>query len=390
MRRQRFLHALGVALLAAATMTSPASAQGPVNLAIIAEITGGGAPSGTMWRDGVLLAVEDINRKGGILGRSLQSSVMDTQTDPPTSVAVIRRAINDRPFAIMGTVYSSSTVANMDIARQAGIPQISGSESVLVVQKGNPNIFLTSFSQQVGFAKLVRWLVEDLKADRIALVYVNNAFGRGGREMFIKFLKDRGKSIVADISTEVQQADFTAELTQVRASGATHLMIYSHEEENARLMIQMRKLGLKVEPVGDNLCAQTTINAGGEAMNGAKCHVPMTALSPVPSMMEMGRRFEQRFGRVSDHNGFKGYIGTHLLKAAVERVGAFDQAKVRDCLHNNLFTAAEEPGLLMDTYVDDKGDADRGSFIVEVKNGKPEVMKVLSLLGGPYTKRACR
>ena len=390
MRRQRFLHALGVTLLTAVAMATPASAQGPVKLAIIAEITGGGAPSGTMWRDGVLLAVEEINRKGGILGRSLESFVMDTQTDPPTSVAVIRRAINDRPFAIMGTVYSSSTVANMDIARQAGIPQISGSESVLVVQKGNPNIFLTSFSQQVGFAKLVRWVVEDLKADKTALIYVNNAFGRGGREMFTKFLKDRGKSLVADISTEVQQADFTAELTQVRASGATHLMIYSHEEENARLMIQMRKLGLKVEPVGDNLCAQTTINAGGDAMNGARCHVPMTALSPVPSMLEMGRRFEQRFGRVSDHNGFKGYIGAHLLKSAVERVGAFDQAKVRDCLHNNLFTAAEEPGLLMDTYVDDKGDADRGSFIVEVKNGKSEVVKVLPLLGGPYTKRACR
>ena len=78
------------------------------------------------------------------------------------------------------------------------------------------------------------------------------------------------------------------------------------------------------------------------------------------------------------------------MKAAVERVGAFDQAKVRDCLHNNLFAAAEEPGLLMDTYIDDKGDADRGSFIVEVRNKKPEVVKVLPLLGGPYTKRACR
>ena len=390
MRRPRLLHALAVSLIAAAALAPPASAQGPVKLAIVAEITGGGAPSGTMWRDGVLLAVEDINRKGGILKRSLEAFTMDTQTDPPTSVAVIRRAINEQPFAILGTVYSSSTVANMEIARQAGIPQISGSESVLVVQKGNPNIFLTSFSQQVGFAKLVRWLVEDLKADKIALIYVNNAFGRGGREMFAKFLKERGKAMVADISTEVQQADFTAELTQVRASGATHLMIYSHEEENARLMIQLRKMGLKVEPVGDNLCAQTTINAGGEAMNGARCHVPMTALSPVPSMMEMGRRFQERWGRVSDHNGFKGYIGAHLVKAAVERSGAFDQAKVRDCLHNNLFTAAEEPGLLMDTYVDDKGDADRGSFIVEVKSGKPEVVKVLPLLGGPYTKRACR
>src|SRR2546425_11202089 len=221
MRRHRILIALGVILVAAGGTAPPGSAQTVVKLAIVAEITGGGAPSGPMWRDGVLLAVEDINRKGGILGRPLESFVMDTQTDPPTSVAVIRRAINERPFAIMGTVYSSSTVANMEIARQAGIPQISGSESVMVVQKGNPNIFLTSFSQQVGFAKLVRWVVEDLKADKIALIYVNNAFGRGGREMFTKFLKDRGKSVVADISTEVQQADFTPELTRVRASGAT-------------------------------------------------------------------------------------------------------------------------------------------------------------------------
>src|SRR5262245_54807411 len=140
MRGGHVLRAFGMIVLAVALTAAPASAQGPVKLAIVAEITGGGAPSGTMWRDGVLLAAEEINRKGGILGRPLETFVMDTQTDPPTSVAVIRRAINDRPFAILGTVYSSSTVANMDIARQAGVPQISGSESVLVVQKGNPNI----------------------------------------------------------------------------------------------------------------------------------------------------------------------------------------------------------------------------------------------------------
>jgi branched-chain amino acid transport system substrate-binding protein len=390
MRRQRRLLVPALALIAAAGAVSSASAQNVVRLAIVAEITGGGAPSGTMWRDGVILAVEDINKKGGVLGRRLDSSVMDTQSDPPTSVAVMRRAVSERPFAILGTVYSSSTVANMEIARQAGIPQISGSESVLVVQKGNPNIFLTSFSQQVGFAKLVRWVLEDLKAEKIALIYVNDAFGRGGREAFLKLLKDRGKSVVADISTEVQQADFTPELTQVRASGATHVMIYNHEEENARIMIQIRKLGLNVETVGDNLCAQTTVDAGGDAMNGAKCHVPMTALSPIPSMMDVGRRLQERFGRVPDHNAFKGYIGTHLLKAVVERVAAFDQGKIRDCLHDNFFTVADEPGLLMDTYVDDKGDADRPSFIVEVKNRKSEVVKVLPLLGGPYTKRACR
>ncbi|MFI5342527.1 MAG: ABC transporter substrate-binding protein, partial [Candidatus Methylomirabilales bacterium] len=275
-------------------------------------------------------------------------------------------------------------------ARQAGAPQISGSESVLVVQKANPNIFLTSFSQQVGFAKLVRWLVEDIKAGKIALIYANDAFGRGGREMFVKFLKDRGKTVVADISTEPGQADFTPELTQVRASGATHLMIYNHEEENARVMIQLRKLGLNLEPVGDNLCAQTSIDPGGDAMNGAKCHVPMTAASPVSSMVVLGRRFREKYGKAPDHNMYKGYIGVHMLKAAIERVGAFDHAKVRDCLHNNLFTAAEEPGLLVDTYVQANGDTDRESFIVEVQNRQANVVKVVPMLGGPYTRRACR
>ena len=389
-RRSGFLGC--VAILAALLLVMPAaSQQPPIKLAIVAEFTGGGAAVGMMWRDAVNLAGEDINKKGGVLGRRLETFAMDTQTDPPTSVAVMRRAFNEHPFAIMGTVYSSSTVANMDIVRQAGIPQITGSESVLLVQKGNPNIFLTAFTQQIGMAKQVRWLVEDLKADKIALVYVNNAFGRGGREMFLKFLKDRGKTVVADISTEPQQADFTPELTRVRASGATHLMVYNHEEENARMMIQLRKLGMTVEPVGETtLCAQTAIDPGGDAMNGSKCHVGMTAASTVPSMVDMNRRFQEKYGKVPDHNAYKAYIGTHMLKVAVERVGAFDQAKVRDCLHNNLFTAAEEPGLLMDMYVDDKGDTDRGSFIVEVKDRKPQVSKVVGMLGGPYTKRACR
>jgi len=220
---------------------------------------------------------------------------------------------------------------------------------------------------------------------------VNNAFGKGGRDMFVQFLKERGKTPVVDISTEVQQADFTPELTKVRAAGAIHVMVYSHEEENARFMIQLRKMGLLVEPVGETtLCTQTTITPGGAAVNGAKCHVGLVATAPVPAMVEMGRRFQEKFGRVPDHNAYKGYIGVHMLKAAVQRVGSWDQAKVRACLHGNLFTTAEEPGLLMDVYVNDKGGVDRPSFIVEVKDQKPVVAKTVGMLGGPYKERACK
>ena len=191
MRSARLKLALLPTLLVLAAV-SPASPQGVVKIPIVAEITGGGASVGAMWRDAVNLAVEDINKKGGVLGMKLETSVQDTQTDPPTSVAVMRRVLNDKPFAVFGTVYSSSTVANMDIAKQAGVPQFTGSESIIITQKGNDNIFLTSFTQDTGMAKMVRWLLDDLKAEKIALVWVNNAFGKGGHDMFVQFLKERG------------------------------------------------------------------------------------------------------------------------------------------------------------------------------------------------------
>src|SRR5499433_2978847 len=380
-----------IALAVTLGLATAADAQSTVKIPIVVEVTGGGASVGAMWRDAVTMAIEEINRKGGVLGMKLETSVQDTQTDPPTSVAVMRRVLNDKPFAVFGTVYSSSTVANMDIAKQAGVPQFTGSESIIITQKGNDNIFLTSFTQDTGMAKFVRWLTDDLKAEKIALIWVNNAFGKGGHDMFVQFMKERGKTPVVDISTEVQQADFTPELTKVRASGATHVMVYNHEEENARFMIQLRKLGLGVEPVGETtLCAQTTITPGGAAVNGARCHVGLVATAPQPSMVDFSRRFQEKFGRVPDHNAFKGYIGVHMLKAAVQRVGSWDQAKVKACLHNNLFTTNEEAGLLMDVYVNEKGSLDRPSFIVEVKDGKSVVVKTVGMLGGPYNVRPCK
>jgi branched-chain amino acid transport system substrate-binding protein len=118
--------------------------------------------------------------------------------------------------------------------------------------------------------------------------------------------------------------------------------------------------------------------------------VGLVATAPVPLMVELSRRFQEKFGRVPDHNALKGYIGVHMLKAAVQRVGSWDQAKVRACLHRNLFTTAEEPGLLMDLYVNEKGSLDRPSFIVEVKDEKPVVARTVGMLGGPYTARPCK
>jgi branched-chain amino acid transport system substrate-binding protein len=386
---------VGAGLLAAvlAPILSPsqAVAQQPAKAGIVIELTGGGAPVGTMWKNGVQMAVDEINQAGGILGRKVETFALDTQSDPPTSVAVMKRAVAEKPFVILGPIYSSSTKANMVVAQEAGIPQITGSEALELSRQGDPFFFRTSFGQDVGMAKLVKWLLDDLKLDRIALIYVNNAFGKGGRDVVIQYLKARGKALAADISTEVQQADFTAELTRAKNSGANALMLYLHEEESARAIRQVRKLGLGMEVVGETtLCTQTTINAAGDEINGVKCHVGLSPDAPVPAIQAMARKFDERFKGKPDHNGIKGYLGMYMVKAAVEKVGGFgDGKKLADCLHNQFFSARQTPGVLLDVYVDERGDMDRQSFLVEVKNRRQEIVKVLPMLQGPYQARAC-
>src|SRR5262249_62174126 len=99
MRRSRTLISLGALLVAAATATT-ASAQGSVKLAIVAEITGGGAPSGSMWRDGILLAGVGINRQGGTPRPSRPSPVLGTATPPRPAGGRMRGRTHDRPASI--------------------------------------------------------------------------------------------------------------------------------------------------------------------------------------------------------------------------------------------------------------------------------------------------
>ncbi|PYM19875.1 MAG: amino acid ABC transporter substrate-binding protein, partial [Candidatus Rokuibacteriota bacterium] len=91
-----------LAVVMAFGLVGIATAQSTIKVPIVVEVTGGGASVGAMWRDAVTMAIEEINRKGGVLGAKLETSVHDTQTDPPTSVAVMRRVLNDKPFAIFG------------------------------------------------------------------------------------------------------------------------------------------------------------------------------------------------------------------------------------------------------------------------------------------------
>lgn len=373
----RTLAAAGLALL----IGGAALAQ-PIKIATIVELSGPGATSGTNFKDGVDQAIKEINAAGGILGRQIQNTVADTQSNPGVAKGLATKAVDDGVFAVFGPVFSGSILVSMAETRRAEVPNFTGGEASAITKQGNPFIFRTSFTQDTAMPKVARYIANNLKAKTVALIYVNNDFGKGGRESLMKSLAPLGVTVSADISTEQSQVDFSAAVLRAKQSNADVVFAYTNEEESARLLRELRKQGVTKPIVGETvLTSQKVIELAGEAANGAVAHVGLTVDAPIPGVRAFRARFEKAYKYTPDHNGVKGYTGVYIMKAAIEKVGKLDRKLVAQALHGMKISAAQHPGVLMDVSIDANGDLDRESFLTEAKNGKQEVREVLPALG---------
>ena len=364
--------------LAAAVAVASSAVVADVRIADVAELSGAGAAAGAVWHDGIKMAFEEINASGGILGEKVDLVAYDSQTNPQNSRAMVQKAIDEDTYVLMGTVYSSSTVVNMLVAQQNGMPQLTGSESPTITAKGNPYIFRTAFGAQKGMPKIGSYLKDGLGVKNIAVIWANTEFGKGGYGAFKKVAENSGINIAVDLPTEQAQVDFAADVAKIKASNADAVFAYMTEEESARFLIEAQKQGLDLPIAGDTvLISQKVIDLSGGAAEGAFGHVGLTAQAPVPAIQEMAAKFEKKFGYGADHNAIKGYLGAYTVKYVTEMIGEFDREKFAQKMHGLCLDAKTHPGVLMDVCWDDAGEMSRGSFLVEVVDGKQKITKVL-------------
>jgi branched-chain amino acid transport system substrate-binding protein len=370
---------------AAAAATLPfmpsASAQAALTIPNIIELSGAGATVGNNWKNGSSLAIEEINAAGGILGRKIQLEFVDTATDPGKARAAIQRALDESPIAIFGPIYSGSVSATLQLTNEAQVPQIIGGEAANLTAQGSKYLFRTSFGQNVSMPKIANYLRDEVKARSLAIVYVNNDFGRGGRNAIIRELESRGIKVAADLSTESGQADFAADVIKLKGANADAVFVYLNEEESARFLIEARKQGLDKPLIGETtLLGQKVIDLAKEAANGVRGHVGLTVDAPIPAIQEFGRKFEAKFNYRPDHNGVKGYIAPTMIKAAAEKAGKLDPKAIAAAMHGLTIRPEQAPGILIEASWDDTGEIDRISFLAEVRDGRQVITQTLPKL----------
>jgi branched-chain amino acid transport system substrate-binding protein len=364
-------------------LTGAAFAQsGPaIKLADVAELSGGGATVGTNWRNGIDLAIEEINAKGGILGKKLEVTHADSQSNPGVARAQVQKALDNEPYALLGPGYSGSVKVTAPLAAEAGLAQIMGGEAAELTQSGNKFLFRTSFGQQSSMPKVAKYINDDIKAKSVAIVWVNNDFGKGGRDVISKEFARYGIKVAADLSTEAGQADFAADVSKIKAANPDAVFIYLNEEESARILKELKRQGVTAPLIGETtLVGQKVVELAGEAANGARGHVGLTTDAPVDLVKAFREKFVKKYNYIPDHNGIKGYLAIYMIKAATEKMGKVDAKALAANLHGLTIKAANEPGILMDVTFDQNGDIDRQGFLVEIVDGKQVIKQVLPKL----------
>jgi branched-chain amino acid transport system substrate-binding protein len=366
------------AAFALAASASVFAQQGPVTIIGLVELSGTGATAGTNFDNGVKLAVKEINAAGGVLGRRIDYQSWDTQTAPQTAKALAQKAVDQGAYVVMGPVFSGSIIVSMAETKRAEIPNFTGGEAANITQQGNPYIFRTSFTQSTAMPKLARYIKDTVKARSVAMLWVNNDFGKGGKDAMAKALDAQGIKVAADISTDPGQVDFSAAVLKVKQSNADAAFVYTNEEESARALREFKKQGYDKPIIGETtLTGQKVIELAGDAANGAIAHVGLTVDAPQPGIKAFDEKFQKEFKYKSDHNGMKGYSGMYVVKAITERVKKFDSKEFAKALHGATIKVKDSPGVLLDVHFDANGDVDRESFLTKVEKGKQVVTATL-------------
>jgi branched-chain amino acid transport system substrate-binding protein len=373
--------ALGVGALALAAMVAlpvARAAEAPLEIAVPAELSGSGATVGVLWRDAVLMAIEDINAKGGMRGHMLQATAYDTQTNPSVSRAVIQKALDGHPFAVLGPVYSGSVIVDEALTQAAGVTEIMGGEADNLTKRGDPYLFRTSLGQSQTIPPIIDYLVNTVHAKRVGVSWANDDFGKGGHDLFVADAKKAGLDVVVDIPSEVGQVSFAPDLLKLRAANIDAVFLYGHEEENARFLKGYRQMGMKAVVVGGSSTADSkTIELAGGAADGVITFSGISTGSPVPAVQDFVARYKAKYHTRPDHNAIKGYMAVWMLKAAVDKMGKADPHGIAAALHGMTITPDKEPGILLPMKIFDNGDIDNGGYLLQVEDGKPHVLKFI-------------
>ncbi|RYZ76535.1 MAG: ABC transporter substrate-binding protein [Proteobacteria bacterium] len=313
-----------------------ASATGSSNEILVGEFgsfTGGEATFGISTSNGIKMAFEEANAKGGVKGKKLVLKSLDNQGKAEEAASAVTRLINqDHVTAILGEVASSRSLAAAPIAQQNKIPMITPSSTNPKVTEVGNYIFRVCFIDPFQGTVMAKFANDNLKAKKVAILRdVKSDYSVGLADYFQKKFKELGGDIVMDTSFQSGDIDFKAQLTQIKATKPDAIYVPGYYTEVGLIARQARQLGITAPLLGgDGWDSSKLFEIGGSAINGNYFSNHYTTESTDPAVQDFIKKYKEKYGETPDALAALGYDAAKVLIAAMERTADLKPDQIRD------------------------------------------------------------
>jgi branched-chain amino acid transport system substrate-binding protein len=383
-RRSLLVASLAGLALAAGCSKSGGGADGAAAAATIkigefASLTGKEATFGTSSHEGTVLAIEEINAAGGVLGKQLELVYEDNRSTPGESATIAKKLINnDKVIAILGEVASGRSLEVAPFAQSSKIPMISPSSTNPDVTKIGDYVFRVCFIDPFQGTLLANFAKRTLNAKKVAIfsdVAAPYSVGLG------KFFKEAwlagGGEVVSEVKYTGGDKDFKAQLTVIKNAKPDAIMVPGYYTDVGLIVAQARQLGMTLPMFGgDGWEAPELIQiAGADNLVNTFYSTHFSPNSTDPLAQKFVAAYKAKYnGKVPDAMAALGYDSVLVLVDAIKRAGTTDEPALRDAIA----ATREFPGATGLTTLDANRDASKPAVIITVKNGQFEYLETIT------------
>jgi branched-chain amino acid transport system substrate-binding protein len=378
--------ALGLTLAAsAATLRTAGAAGEPYVIGATVSESGPGSSLGRPEADSMQMAVDEINKAGGVNGHPLQITILDDESNPTTAVNNLRKLLDAHPIAILGPSLTQTSLAVIPLVTQAQIPMISFASSAQVIQPVADRHWI--FKMPITDYHTAQTMQEFMKKHgwtKVAMIFRNDDYGKTGLSHFASAGEKSGFDVLDSEPIAANASDATVQLTHVKAANPQAVVVWTTLPSAGVIIKGYRELGLTYPILySDGAATGVFPVQAGAALNGAyiastKINVPDTLAANDPQRKVLDHyiaAFTQQFPKdapVSIFGGF-GYDGVYVLAQALKNAKSSDGAKLRDAIEHVTYTGVS--GTFRISEGDHNGLSSFSTLITQIENGKFTVAK---------------
>lgn len=305
-----------------------------IKIGVASPFTGDYAQFGEYTKDGVELAVEEINAAGGVLGKPIEIVYGDDKGDSKEAVSVAQKFASDSSIVgIVGHFFSGATLAAGPIYQQNKIPTIAMASTNPDVANIGDYVYRINVGDNYQGLQLAG-LLNSKGFEKVSVIYDNSDYGKGVSDVFSKSFKELGGEVVVNESyLGGQDKDFSIILTKIKNSGTEAIILASYYSEAALIIQQARNLGIEVPfYASDSLYTEDFINLAGKDANGTYVVAYFHETDPSESAQEFIKKFTAKYNKKVDSWSPYCYDAMYLMADAIKRAGSTDREKIKEAI----------------------------------------------------------